>query len=167
MWICHAKVPSSSGLLKRVIVHTLALWCFAGSVDVSALWCQKWPSVFPLSVPGSQFSKNHKTDKHLCLDCIKECELWRFSKHALHRFVDVHPMIYELEVMGLNVMWFCCQWKVCRRPLFFQWPCFYCLWWQRCNGCLWNLLRYIDTRHTHTSAHTYSFFTHSYVSLCI
>lgn len=97
---------------EGVIVQTLPIWGFAGSVDVSALWWLKWQSVFSVSVPSGQLSKSHKTDKHYCLSCIKECELWHFFQSILLVCLGIlHTMIYGLGVMGCNMMWSQCQWE--------------------------------------------------------
>lgn len=96
---------------EGVIVQTVAIWCFAGSVDVSALWWQKWQSGFSVSVPSGQLSKSHKTDKHYCLSCIKECKLWHFSKRPVSVSGYIHTMIYGLGIMGCNVMWSPFQWE--------------------------------------------------------
>lgn len=86
---------------EGVIVQTVPVWGFAGSVDVSALWWQKSQSVFSVSVPSGQLSKSHKTDKHYCLSCIKECELWHFSKRPFSVSGYTHTMIYGLDIKGL------------------------------------------------------------------
>ena len=67
-------------------------WCF------SSLMAEVTVRVF-----SGQLSQSHKTDKHYCLRCIKECELWHFSNHPVSVSGYMHTMIYGFWIKGCNV----------------------------------------------------------------
>ncbi len=103
MKLWHAKVSSFSGLLKgllfrlyptEVLQSLLMFQLFDGRTDSQC---------FSVFVPSGQLSKSHKTDKHYCLSCVKECQLWHFSK----RPVSASGQIMEWFMDGTlwAVMW--------------------------------------------------------------